>query len=212
MVKSKARSRGVTLIELVVTLSVLALLLMTVAPSAGEWIRNTRIRGAATSIQAGLMKARNEALRRNTPVTFSLVSLTDNAILDDSCALSANGVSWVVSLNNPASKCASTAFDTKTTSDDDWAAPRIIDKQAGGVAGATVSVTSQVSALDNTAASTATFNGFGRVTGTTPIGVIDINDVSGSSAYRNLRIVLSAGGTIRMCDPKVTANTDPRKC
>lgn len=212
MLKSRARHRGVTLIELVVTLAVLALLLMTVAPSASEWIRNTRIRSVATSIQAGLLKARNEALRRNTPVVFSLVSLTDNAILDDSCALSGSGRSWVVSLSNPASKCASAAFDSKSVSDDTWDAPKIIDKQAGGVAGATVSVAAQVSKLDDTAASTATFNGFGRVTGTTPIGIIKIVDVSGSDAYRTLHIVLSAGGTIRMCDPKVTADTDPRKC
>ena len=211
MFKPRARHRGVTLIEMVVTLAVLALLLMAVAPSTAEWIRNSRIRNTANSIQAGLLKARNESLRRNTPVMFSLVTLTDNAVMDNSCAVSGAGVSWVVSLSDPASKCGSTVSDSKPFSDNEWAAPKIIDKQAGG-AGTTVSVAAQISATDSTAASTVIFNGFGRVSNASPIGVIDIKDVSGSSSYRNLRIALSAGGTVRMCDPKVTATTDPRKC
>lgn len=212
MFKPRAQHRGVTLIELVVTIAVFALLLMAVAPSAAEWIRNSRIRNTANSIQAGLLKARNESLRRNTPVMFSLVTLTDNTVMDNSCAISGGGVSWVVSLSDPASKCGSTAADSKPFSDSEWSAPKIIDKQAGGGAGNTVSVAAQISATDSTAASMVIFNGFGRVSNASPIGVIDIKDVSGSSSYRNLRIALSAGGTVRMCDPKVTATTDPRKC
>ncbi|MBT2324989.1 GspH/FimT family pseudopilin [Variovorax paradoxus] len=212
MFKPRFRQGGMTLIELVVTLAVLALLLMAAAPSVSEWVRNTRIRNTATSIQAGLMKARSEALRRNTPVVFSLVSLTDRTVMDDSCALSASGVSWVVSLQAPAGSCASAASDTKTVSDDGWAEPKIIDKQAGGARANTVVVTAQASLTDTTSRSTATFNGFGRLSGTA-IGHIDIRDVSGAdSSYRSLRLVLSSGGTIRMCDPKVSANTDPRKC
>ncbi|MBO9514399.1 MAG: GspH/FimT family pseudopilin [Variovorax sp.] len=212
MSKSRSRSRGVTLVELVVTLAVLAILLMTMAPSAAEWIRNTRIRNTANSIQAGLMKARTESLRRNTPVIFSLVTLTDNAVMDDSCTASGSGVSWVVSLSDPGSKCASATSDSMTFADSDWPAPKIIDKQAGGGAGSTVAVTGQVSKTNSTAASTVVFNGFGRVANASPIGVIDIKDVTGSSTYRNLRIELSAGGNIRLCDLQVTATGDPRKC
>lgn len=212
MRKSRTPQRGMTLIELTVTLTMVALLLTAAAPSVAEWVRNTRIRNTATSIQAGLMKARNEALRRNTPVTFSLVSLADRTVMDDSCALSAGGTAWVVSLNNPAGKCASAASDSRTSTDVAWAAPKIIDKAAGPAG--TVAVTAVVSTTDTSPASSATFNGFGRVASASPAGIIDVKDASDStgSTYRNLRIVLSTGGTIRMCDPHATSSTDPRKC
>jgi type IV fimbrial biogenesis protein FimT len=206
--------RGVTLIELAVTLTVMAALMMAAAPSVAEWIRNTRIRSTATSIQAGLMKARNEALRRNTAVVFSLVSLNDRNVMDNSCATSARGTAWVVSLDAPDTKCASDAADTLSVSDDNWAAPRIIEKQSGAAAGSTAAVTAVVSATDSTAVGSVTFNGFGRVAGASPIGLIDVKDGSDSAGrtYRNLRILLTPGGSVRMCDPQVSSSADPRKC
>ncbi len=197
-----AAVRGLTLIELAVTMTIISLALLTAMPSIGGWIRNTQVRNTALSIQAGLVQARTEAVRRNQSVRFSLVSLTDTAVMDNSCALSSSGVSWVVSLSDPATKCALDPSDTD--------APRIINKQAGGVGGRNV-VVSAVQA-DNTAASSVTFNGFGRVADATPLARIDVdNQVSGGD-YRALRILLSAGGNVRTCDIKVTSATDPRKC
>ncbi len=197
-----SRQRGVTLIELAVTMAMFAVLLAAVAPSIGTWVRNTQIRNTATSIQAGLMRARNEAVRRNQPVRFSLVSLTQTTAMDDSCAVSSSGVSWVVSLNDPAAKCATAVSDTT--------APRILEKHAGGVGGNNVTVAARTSG--GAAADTITFNGFGRVTGAAAIGRIDVDNVVPGGDYRELRLVVGAGGTIRMCEPDVTAADDPRRC
>ncbi|MCI1190474.1 GspH/FimT family pseudopilin [Calidifontimicrobium sp. SYSU G02091] len=193
---------GFTVIELMVTITVLALLLMAVAPSVGAWIANTQIRNAATSIQMGLQRARSEALRRNTPVRFTLVSLTNAAVMDDSCAPSDSGVSWVVSLDDPTGDCGTAPSDT--------AAPRIVETHAGGVGGGRFTVAATTSGGDE--ASSVTFNGFGRVVGTDGIGVIDIDHVEPGADYRALRLVIGLGGTVRMCDPAVTSADDPRKC
>ncbi|MBW8720230.1 MAG: prepilin-type N-terminal cleavage/methylation domain-containing protein [Variovorax paradoxus] len=44
------RQRGFTLVELIVTIAVLALILFAVMPSIGTWLENTRIRNVADSL------------------------------------------------------------------------------------------------------------------------------------------------------------------
>ena len=67
------RSYGFTLIELMVTLAVMALLLMVGLPRHGDLAAEQQLRASAEGIQAGLQLARAEALRRNVPVRFQLV-------------------------------------------------------------------------------------------------------------------------------------------
>ena len=124
--------RGVTLIELAVVVALVALLLLAIIPSASTWIRNIQIRNVATSLQTGLQKARAEAMRRNTNVRFSLVRLSDSAVMDDSCVVDDDGSSWVVSLDDPGGKCGTVVDETT--------APRILDKQATGGGGKWVKV------------------------------------------------------------------------
>lgn len=63
---------GVTLIEVLVTLTVLAILLMVGLPAYKDWLQNTQIRTAAESVLNGLQLARGEAVKRNALVTFAL--------------------------------------------------------------------------------------------------------------------------------------------
>jgi len=82
--KPRSYSHGFTLVELVVTMAVLSLLAFAVMPSVADWIRSTRVRNAAEAVQNGLQKARTEALRQNKNVTFWLVSLADDRVIDNS--------------------------------------------------------------------------------------------------------------------------------
>jgi len=62
------------------------------------------------------------------------------------------------------------------------------------------------------------FNGMGRVVGA-GIGTINLGNVVGTCEHldangtmRCLRVIVSNGGQIRLCDPKVVDATDPRRC
>ncbi|MGQ0443059.1 MAG: GspH/FimT family pseudopilin [Methylophilaceae bacterium] len=63
---------GFSLIEVIVAMAVIAVLAASGASSYRAWIQNTQIRTAAESLQSGLSRARAEALKRNTPVRFTL--------------------------------------------------------------------------------------------------------------------------------------------
>jgi type IV fimbrial biogenesis protein FimT len=193
---ARSRESGFSLIELVVTLTILALLAFAVFPSMADWMRNTRVRNSAESIQNGLQKARNEALRRNQNVTFWLVSQSDDRVIDNGCALSTESGSWVVSLSSPAGLCG-TAPSTDT-------APMIVETHAAGQGGGGVAVAAVAS--DGTSSSSVTFNGFGQVVQSgKPISTVDF------TGARRLRVLVSTGGAVRMCDRDV-ASTDPRAC
>jgi type IV fimbrial biogenesis protein FimT len=75
------RNSGVTLVELMVVVAIAAVGATLAAPGLSQMLANYKVRGAAESILAGLNQARAEAVRRNSPVTFSL---------------SANGSGWAV--------------------------------------------------------------------------------------------------------------------
>jgi len=62
------RRGGFTLIELMVTLAILAAMLALAAPSFIAFQRNSELRGAANDILAALLTARSEALKRNANV------------------------------------------------------------------------------------------------------------------------------------------------
>ncbi|MFZ2541189.1 MAG: GspH/FimT family pseudopilin, partial [Gallionella sp.] len=69
------KSSGFTLIELMITLVILAIAMALGIPSYRDWVQNTQIRNAAESVQNGLQRARAEAVGRNTNVAFVLLGV-----------------------------------------------------------------------------------------------------------------------------------------
>ncbi len=193
------RQRGFNLIETMVTVSVLGILLAASVPSMVDWIRAIKVRNIAETTQAGLQKARTEAMKRNQVVSFWMVSPETTTSPGDDCVLSTASGAWVVSGDNPTSKCA-TAPSLSAT-------PRIVETYGPGPTAADV----VIAATDagGTPASFVSFNGFGQRVGA-GIARIDVTHNSGPSV-RPLRIQISTSGGIRMCDPAVGA-TDPRFC
>jgi type IV fimbrial biogenesis protein FimT len=198
---------GFSLIELMVTMTILGFLLVATIPSIGTWLRNTEIRNAAESINNGLAKARSEAVRRNQPVFFSLVTPQSGnpGVLDNSCALSATSASWIVSMETPQGKCVADVSEDAT--------PKIVAKYAQGDGARNVAIT--IKDADCAAAASTTqvsYNSFGRIaTPATAIRCIDIRHTA-SGTSRPLRLMLGNGGNVRMCDPAVSDDNDPRKC
>lgn len=67
---------GMSLIEILVAVAIVGILLALGVPAFTTWIQNTQIRTASEAILNGLQTARNEAIRRNTPVQIRLVGGT----------------------------------------------------------------------------------------------------------------------------------------
>jgi type IV fimbrial biogenesis protein FimT len=74
MLKSLAhrRSLGFSLVELMIGITVMAILLSVAVPSFQTMMQNTQVRNAAEAISNGLQRARAEAVARNTNVIFTL--------------------------------------------------------------------------------------------------------------------------------------------
>ena len=188
------------MIEIAVVLVIIGVLLAFAGPSITGWMRNTQVRNVATSLQAGVQRARAEAIRRNEQVRFSL--LTTATTLTDACALSSAGASWVVSRQDPVGQCATNVSET--------AAPQIIEKQAGGIQSGAVTV----AATDGggAASDVIVFNGFGRVANANAITRIQVANAQG--ADNNMRLLIGVGGTVQMCivSASLLAANDPRAC
>ncbi|HET8744147.1 MAG TPA: GspH/FimT family pseudopilin [Ramlibacter sp.] len=67
---AKARSAGFTLIELMVVVTVAAILAGIAAPSFRELMAAQRVRAATSDLYLALVKARSEAIKRNGEVTI----------------------------------------------------------------------------------------------------------------------------------------------
>lgn len=68
MLGTRTSQHGLTLIEIMIGLVLLAVLTTLAVPAYQTWIHNAQIRNAAEGILNGLQLARGEALQRNTPV------------------------------------------------------------------------------------------------------------------------------------------------
>ena len=75
---SKQNMRGVTLIELMVTLAILAIILMMAIPSFNEFRQRSALRGASDQIISFWANARMEALKRNQPIKVGLIRTDDS--------------------------------------------------------------------------------------------------------------------------------------
>jgi type IV fimbrial biogenesis protein FimT len=192
----------VSLIEVLIGLTLVAVLLSLATPSFVTAMQNRQIRTAAEAIQSGLQFARTEALRRNRIVRFELASTND----------------WVVGCDTP---------DTTMVGTEE-ACPATLQARTAAEGSSNASVAPiQMVAATGTEASSPVFTGnlsftpLGRVTpGTLPGGNIAqyqvTNPAGGSCAadggeMRCLIVEVSSTGLVRMCDPAVAAG-DPRAC
>jgi len=69
-----SRSRGFSLIELMVVIAIAAILTMVALPGVGDWLQNSKMRSAADSMANGLRFAQAEAVRLSRQTTFLATS------------------------------------------------------------------------------------------------------------------------------------------
>lgn len=194
-----ARMRGISLVEIAVTLVILALAMAAALPSIGEWLRDLQIRSTAEALKAGIERARVEALRSNTPIGLWLVD-DEAGALTDNCVRSETGPSYVIAGADPQGACAAAPSRTEL--------PRLV--ASWSAAEASTSVQLRTLTAGGGSGDRIQFDTLGRLlAGDDQIIRIDVSHQGGQA--RALRLLVQAGGAIRLCDPSVSAG-DLRAC
>jgi type IV fimbrial biogenesis protein FimT len=185
---SPSGGRGFSLIELMVTISVAAILMTVALPSLTNWIQNTKVRSTAEALQNGMRLAKTVAVRRSRLVDFRLTAVTPPA---KDAATSKTGNNWYVQENGVL--LAADASDPSSS---------YVQGSSLAGANANVAVAGDVDIL--------TFTSLGRLNNTGKAPYIFTISNAGD---RPLWIVVTQGGQIRMCDPNITlSNSTPTGC
>jgi type IV fimbrial biogenesis protein FimT len=204
----KTAMRAFSLIELMVTLAIVGILLASGASGFRAWMGNARIRTAAEAIQNGLQMTRGEAVRRNAQIGFHLT----NSVAAG-CALSTTASNWVIAfgLDDPTGACDARLLDEAFPVNDpvNNPPPRLLQVRSAGDGSNNTLVAAGQSSI--------VFNGLGRVTNAA-VNPIEINvgpaaAIGDCLSFRCLRVTVTIGGQIRLCDPSLpAAGTDPQRC
>ena len=180
-----------------IALTIVAMLMVLVAPSSAIWIQNTRLRSAAESVARGLQLARIEAMKRNTVVYFQMTDVNSSA--------------WQVCLydavNNVCFAAAGSVLAQRDASEDNsttkLGADTILSNPAAALAPG-----------NNLPGGTA-FDYYGRLAATAPNNVMRIdvrNPTLAAADERRLVIFINQGGQTRVCDPQLSLAINPQGC
>ena len=207
---NRLRFRGFTLVELLVGLSVVAILVMLGVPAMGTFLQNSKLANAAATYYSAIQTARAEAIRRNVETQFVL---TDTAIttanLPNALAPSVSGANWVVRVGNgpgsPPPAFLPAAVDAKSGMEGEGkTTPPAIQVLGVGIGG---------TVFDGR----VRFNGFGTPPALGGGGNEEYSiDISNPAAgpcgpIHCRRITISQGGQVAVCDLSAAAG-DSRAC
>lgn len=191
---SRRAAGGFTILELMVTITLLGILFGLGLPSFTAWIRNSQIRTVSEALQNGIRTAQAEAVRRNRQVVMSFTNATPAL----NATAVANGKNWSL-------QTVPSLGDT-------------VGEYLQG--GALADIASAVAITGGTTA--ICFNANGRLTTNTSPGApgascsaaITTFNVTQPNADRNLRVIVQVGGQLRMCDPNrpTLSSTSPDGC
>lgn len=186
-------ARGVTLIELMFTLTVMGVLLGLAAPSFMGWIRNNQVRSVAESVQTGIRAAHNAAVQRNRTVVFFLTNATPMV----GAPAAAGARNWAV-------QYVPLPMDSPVAPEPFLVGARMAE---AGTSNVLVSATAGGAAIG-----ALCFNSSGRLVTATPAtntvtgamctaapATFDISSLNGGD--RPLRVTVDLSGRVRMCDP-----------
>lgn len=194
----QARPSGFSLIELMVTVLIAGILFTLAIPAFQSMMTGTRIKAAAESIMSGLRQAKSEAIKRNMPMRFQLVSSLTSA-----CAFSTSSPLWVVTQTDQLATGDASGNCDKASDD---ATDPIAFKSSGA---------SYPKVTIDADASVVTFSPMGLVLtnmeGGASLTQVDVSsDVEDTTPWR---VLVSSGGSIKLCNagPDIAADS-PLRC
>jgi len=193
---SRNLEKGFSLVELMVTLSILAFVLAIGVPSFSTYIANSSLRAAATSVYGGLQKARAEAIRTNLDVQFLLTDAEPSAGNVNGLAASPTGRNWAVRVPvRPLTVPPTFELLDSRLGSEGRGSNVVVNSGGMGI----ITFTG-VGATRSAAASTIAF------THATLNPTCDLDH-----GLRCTNVLVSVAGQTRLCEPG-RPNTDPRSC
>lgn len=202
MLMSRHASRGISIIELMVVVTMIGIMLMLAMPGIGNWISNSRVRTVAEELQNGLRLAQAEAVNRNRTVAYVRTAATPAR----NAAPSATGRNWYVQvLSINAVEGATTDFQ-----DNAYVQGGTFSAESG--ANVTGPALVCINSVGRVVSLTATETGLGAAC-VAPTLSDDPTDfgIALPASDRGMRIELFLGGRVRMCDP-LAATGQPSVC
>ena len=199
---SSAR-RGFTVVELLVGLTLLAVLIGLGAPAMSSYLQSSKLASVATSYFSGVQLARAEAIRRNVRTEFVLTNTAvSTADIANALAPAISGRNWVVRAASGPAAFASAVEAKAAAEGEGSSAPAIA---VSGSASAPAVFTGIIP-----------FNGFGATADGAPYAIEVSRPSGGTCAHMggNVRcrwILVSPGGQVSLCDPAASAG-DSRAC
>ncbi len=200
--RHRSFQRGVSMMEVMVAVAILAILAGIGVPSLSSWIQNTQVRATAESLLSALQLARAEAVRQN---------LRAQLLLTDSSGMA----SWTVITEAssvtgtfPASNTIQTAAAKEAGQNARLgvsAGPLAGQNYAAAIGGGT--------GMNSNPPPGVIFDAFGRVVtdsaanaAVTRITRIDVTNSSAADA-RRMVITVSDAGLPKMCDPSLVGKS-----
>jgi type IV fimbrial biogenesis protein FimT len=196
---------GITMIEVMVTVAIIAVVTAIGIPNLSSWVQNTQVRSAAESVLIGLQHARAEAVRQNAKARFQLIDAAGMA-------------SWAIFTPRLDRTDCPAGIDPY---------PCPVQSGVAAESGRNARLGVSTEPLANTdysvaiaartgmdSSPTVVFDAFGRLDSTvTNVTRIDVTNDTDASAHRMV-ISITDSGMARLCDPLLSNLTppNPRGC
>lgn len=197
--QGRARAAGFTLIEMIVTAAIFAILVALGIPAMRAWVSNVKVRAVADALQNGVRLAQAESLRRSRQVVFSLTNSTQP---QTSLTASANGSYWAID-SIPA---MTDGTETLTFIQSGVLTSQGSNVQISGPAEICFNSVGRIVANGSTGVSGGTC---ALPTSTLPngTGLAYVYQITLSGADHPLNVEVAMGGQLHLCDPSQTLSS-----
>ncbi|SEL69268.1 type IV fimbrial biogenesis protein FimT [Roseateles sp. YR242] len=196
---TRRHHRGLTLLELMIVVAIIAMLSALAMPGLRAWSANAQLRTTATSLQVAVKQAQAEASRTFRQVVFFRTAATT---CTGTAQASSTGTRWVVKLLPIVStESATVAFCGSLTE----AAPTVA---VTGPTAVCFSGAGRPTAL----ASGITGVGVACTTGTDNRIIYGVDTTTSTANVKKLQVWINLGGSVRTCDSNRLSSAAPDGC